>query len=143
MVPVGVATFTGVGLTATAGTKTLTYASSGLTPATQTILAVTGAPTQLRLDVASTLINNTAFAAQPVVTLLDSTGVVVSAGANATQTVTLSSPDVTIGGTLSMTSTAGVADFTGKGIPRKDWLAFLDEVASMLREMRASEGREQ
>ncbi len=34
-------------------------------------------------------------------------------------------------------------DFTGKGIPRGDWLPFLDEMASMLREMRASEEKGQ
>ena len=34
-------------------------------------------------------------------------------------------------------------DFSGKGIPRKDWAAFNDELAGVLREMRASEGQEQ
>ena len=111
----GVATFTHLGLTASAGAKTLTFASTGLTSATQSITAITGAPTQLRIDVANTLVNNTVFATQPVVTLLDATGNVVSAGSYATQTVTLSSPDSTIGGTVSMQSVAGVANFTGKG----------------------------
>lgn len=32
-------------------------------------------------------------------------------------------------------------DFSGKGIPRKDWAAFNDALAEVLREMRASEGR--
>jgi hypothetical protein len=112
----GIATFTNLGLTASAGTKTLTFAATNLTSATQSILAVTGAPSQLRIDVASSLVNDTVFGTQPVVTLLDSTGTVVSAGANSTQTVTLSSPDATIGGTVSMAAVGGVADFTGKAI---------------------------
>ena len=112
----GVATFTNLGLTATAGDKTLTFSSSPLTAASQTITAVTGAPTQLRIDVAGTLVNNTVFATQPVVTLLDSTGVVVSAGPNSQREVTLSSPNATIGGTVSMNAVAGVADFQGKGV---------------------------
>jgi hypothetical protein len=112
----GVATFSNLGLTATAGAKTLTFSSSPLTAATQSITAVTGAPTQLRIDVANTLVNNTVFATQPVVTLLDATGVVVSAGANASRQVTLSSPDATIGGTVSMNAVAGLADFSGLGI---------------------------
>ncbi|MFM6966261.1 MAG: beta strand repeat-containing protein, partial [Rhodoluna sp.] len=112
----GVATYTDLGLTATAGTKTLTFAAANITSATQSILAVTGAPTHLRIDVAGTLVNNTAFATQPVVTLLDSTETVVSVGGYSTQTVTLSSPDATIAGTLSMAAVAGIADFNGKGI---------------------------
>jgi hypothetical protein len=112
----GVATFSNLGLAATAGAKTLTFSSSPLTAATQSITAVTGAPTQLRIDVANTLVNNTVFATQPVVTLLDATGVVVSFGANSSRTVTLSSPDATIGGTVSMNAVAGVADFSGLGI---------------------------
>jgi hypothetical protein len=112
----GVATFTNLRLTATAGVKVLTYASNQLSSATQNITAVTGAPTQLRIDVAGSLVNDTVFATQPVVTLLDSTGVVVSAGVNASRLVTLSSPDATIGGTVSMSANAGVADFNGKGV---------------------------
>ena len=34
-------------------------------------------------------------------------------------------------------------DFSGKGIPRKDWAAFNDVLAGVLREMRASEGQDQ
>jgi hypothetical protein len=112
----GIATFTDLGLTAAAGSKTLTFASANLTSATQSVTAVTGAPSQIRIDLANTLVNDTAFATQPVVTLLDSTSNVVSVGTYAAQTVTLSSPDATIGGTVSMQSTAGVADFTGKGV---------------------------
>lgn len=112
----GVATFTNLGLTATAGAKTLTFASSPLTPATQSITAVTGAPTQLRIDVASTLVNNTVFGTQPVVTLLDASGVVVSVGSYSSQRVTLSSPDSNISGTLFMNANNGVADFAGNGI---------------------------
>lgn len=33
-------------------------------------------------------------------------------------------------------------NFSGKGIPRKDWARFLDELAGVLREMRSSEERE-
>ena len=32
-------------------------------------------------------------------------------------------------------------DFNGRGLPRKDWAAFNEALAGVLREMRASEGR--
>ena len=114
----GVATFAGLGKTGTIGLKTLTFKDTAglLTVATKQFTLTHGAAHHTTLAVASSLANNTAFATQPVVTIKDVSGNTVTTGSAASQTVTLSSTDATIGGTVSMSATAGVADFTGKGV---------------------------
>jgi hypothetical protein len=57
------------------------------------------------------------MATQPLVTIKDADGNVVSTGSQSTQTVTISiATGATLTGTASMSAVAGVADFTGKGI---------------------------
>ncbi|MFM5967701.1 MAG: beta strand repeat-containing protein, partial [Micrococcales bacterium] len=112
----GVATFAGVGKTGLIGSKTLTFSASGLTSATQTFMLTHGAATQVALTAPSTNANDTVLATQPVATIKDADGNVVTSGAQSTQTVTLTSTDATIAGTTSMAAVAGVADFAGKGV---------------------------
>ncbi|MDP4350254.1 hypothetical protein QSG17_25755, partial [Escherichia coli] len=66
----GVATFSGVGISGTAGTSyTLTFASTGLTSATQSITPTVGGATQLAVTTsAAGAASGAAFTTQPVVT---------------------------------------------------------------------------
>ena len=59
-----------------------------------------------------------AFARQPVIQILDASGNLVTQGAdaNATVTLTLTTGAGTLGGTVAMAAVAGVADFTGLGL---------------------------
>jgi hypothetical protein len=112
----GTATFTDVKLTGTSGSLTLTYSATGVTDLVQSITLVASDASQLLVTVGSTLVNDTVFSIQPIVTIKDANGNVVTSGAQSTQLVTLSSTDATIGGTVSMNAVNGVADFTGLGI---------------------------
>jgi hypothetical protein len=97
----GTATFTDLSLTGTVGSYTLTFASTGLGSGVANISLTAGGATQLSIVVASTLVNDTVFATQPVVTIKDASGNTVIDGAQSTQLVTLSSTDAIIGGTSS------------------------------------------
>ncbi|MFM5968598.1 MAG: beta strand repeat-containing protein, partial [Micrococcales bacterium] len=112
----GVATFAGLGKTGVIGSKTLTFASSGLTSATQTFTLTHGAASQLAIAGSTTAQSAIALTTQPTVTIQDADGNTVTSGTQSTQTVTLTSPDATIGGTTSMAAVAGVANFSCKGI---------------------------
>jgi hypothetical protein len=114
----GVATFAGLGKTGLIGDKTLTFSSTGLTAATQTFTLTFGAANKLAMTSPATTVNDTVFANQPVVTIQDQDGNTV---ADSTATVSLTSSDATLGGTLfnsavAMDAVAGVADFTGKNV---------------------------
>jgi hypothetical protein len=97
----------------------LSYAIAGPISTTQTVTLTHGAADHMTLTAASTLVNDTTFSTQPVVTIFDHDDNVVTSGAQSTQTVTISATgatSVSIGGTVSMSAVAGVADFSGKGI---------------------------
>ncbi|MEY3537420.1 MAG: hypothetical protein RL645_234 [Actinomycetota bacterium] len=112
----GSLTYSGLKLTGTVGDVTLTYSAGSLGTASQIVSLTHGAATQVSIAVASSLVNDTVFATQPVATIKDVSGNTVTTGSDASQTVTLSSTDATIGGTVSMNATAGEANFTGKGV---------------------------
>jgi hypothetical protein len=59
-----------------------------------------------------------AFATQPIITIQDSTGATVTTGADATATITITllTGTGTLGGTVTKTAIAGVADFSGQGL---------------------------
>jgi hypothetical protein len=100
------ATLTGPGVVTTTTSPALT-----ITHAAASQVAFTTQPS------ASTW-EGLAFAQQPVVTIEDPYGNVVSAGADATKSVALSltTGTGTLGGITSMNAVGGVADFVGKGL---------------------------
>jgi len=112
----GVANFSGVGISGTAGTTyTLTFASNGLTSATQSITPTFGAATQATLGTsAAGSASGSAFTTQPVITIKDAFGNTVT---NSTASVTMTvSGNGTIVGTATVNAVAGVANFSGVGI---------------------------
>ncbi len=112
----GVATFTNVGISGTAGTQyTLTFASTGLTSGTQSITPTFGTATQLAITTpASGAVNNLPFNVQPVIAIQDAFGNTV---ANSSAVVTISSNNgSTIVGSSSATAVNGVATFSGTGM---------------------------
>ena len=114
----GIATFSGLGISGTAGTTyTITYSSGSLTVATGTITLSSGIPSKLSNNIpAAGASSGIAFSTQPVVTIQDANS----------NTVTTSSLTITaaitagVGGSLIGTTTAtassGVATFTNLGI---------------------------
>ena len=112
----GVATFSNVGISGTAGTPyTLTFASAGLTSATQSITPTFGAATQATLSTpAAGSVSGSAFTTQPVVTIKDAFGNTVT-NSTAAVTMTVSGNGTTVG-TATVNAVAGVATFTNAGI---------------------------
>src|SRR5205807_1341794 len=115
----GVASFTNLSITGTAGDRTLSFSASGLTSVTSTTVAITaGAATQVSITTqpSSSAQSGVAFAQQPVVQLRDASGNPVG------QTgVTVTAAIATGGGTLSGTPTAitngsGVATYANLAI---------------------------
>ena len=109
----GVATFSDLGKTGLVGTKRLTFSSTGLSSDSQDFTLTFGAANQLAFTTPATTVNDTVFATQPTITIQDQDGNTVT---DSTATVTLSSSTATIGGTVAMDATAGVANFSGKGV---------------------------
>jgi hypothetical protein len=112
----GVATFSGLGAYGLVGSKTLTFSSGTLTGASQTISLTHGVATNVSMSTDASLVNATVFTTQPVVTIRDQDNNTVTTGSAASQLVTLSSTDATVGGTVSMNASSGVANFVGKGV---------------------------
>jgi hypothetical protein len=112
----GVATFTNVGISGTAGqTYTLTFTSNGLTSATQSISPTFGTATQATLSTqAAGSSSGSAFTTQPVVTIQDAFGNTVTNN-TASVTMTVSTGATTVG-TTTVNASAGVATFTNVGI---------------------------
>ena len=112
----GVANFSGVGISGTAGTPyTLTFASAGLTSATQSITPTFGAATQATLSTpAAGSVSGSAFTTQPVITIKDAFGNTVT-NSTAAVTMTVSGNGTTVG-TATVNAVAGVATFTNAGI---------------------------
>jgi len=113
----GVATFSGVGITGSAGTGyTLTFASGTLTSATQPITAAIGPSAKLTLaTLASGAASGAAFTTQPVVHVLDS-GNNLATGDNSSVVTMTVSVGGSLVGTATATASGGVATFTNVGI---------------------------
>ena len=122
----GVATFSGLALSGTAGTYCIQYSSGSLTSATQTIALTAGDPVALSLTAtgataAAGTASGATFTTQPKVALIDAFGNVVdndSASVSmAIQTVSVNgSATGSLIGTTSATATDGLATFAGTGI---------------------------
>ncbi len=113
----GVATFTDLALSGTAGTAyTLAYSATGVTGATETLTLVAGAPTRVQLTTPAAGFNNgTAFTrAQPVLRIQDSSGNTVT-NSTASVVATVSLGGVLIGTTVQSAS-SGIVTFTNLGV---------------------------
>jgi len=112
----GIATFTNVGISGIAGTPyTLTFTSTGLTSATQSITPTFGIATQATLTTpALGSASGSAFTTQPVITIKDAAGNIVT-NSTASVTMTVSSGATTVG-TTTINAVAGIATFTNVGI---------------------------
>src|SRR5207244_2286472 len=115
----GVASFTNLTITGTAGDRTLSFSATGLTVATSGTITVTaGAATQLTLTTqpSATAQSGVAFAQQPVVQLRDGAGNPVNQ-AGVVVTAAIATGGGTLGGTLTATTLGtGVASFTDLAI---------------------------
>ena len=114
--PDGLADFTDLSITGSAGNRTLSFTAPGIAPVTSTAIAITSPPSQLTI---STQPSNTAqsgavLAQQPVIQVKDAGNNPVS---GITVTVAIASGGGTLGGTLTAVSGAnGAAAFTGLSI---------------------------
>jgi hypothetical protein len=110
----GVATFTNLVITGTAGNFTLTFTPASLTAVTSSSFALAaGAATKVAITRASVgTTDNVAFTTQPQITIQDASGNTVSSSADVTATI---SAGLLIGNTTA-TASSGVATFTGLGI---------------------------
>ena len=112
----GVATFSNLGITGTAGTSyTITYTitSPSSFTTTQTITPTVGAATQLVVTTsASGSVSGSAFTTQPVITIKDSGGNTVSSSTSVAATLS----GGTAVGTATKNAVSGVATFTNLGI---------------------------
>jgi hypothetical protein len=106
-----------------AGTPTITAAStspSTITSATQqeTVNAAAASQLVVTTQPSASTVAGVAFATQPVVTIEDAFGNVLTSGSDSTVSValTLTTGTGSLGGTASMAAVNGVADFTGKGL---------------------------
>ncbi|MEO8636642.1 MAG: hypothetical protein ABI587_15300, partial [Gemmatimonadales bacterium] len=113
----GQASFTGLVLNGTIGNYTLSFASTGLTGATSTAIALgAGAVTQMTITTqpSGSVVNGNTLAQQPVIQLRDVSGNAVSSGGvNVIASLTGTPAGVALGGTTTIaTSGAGVATFT-------------------------------
>jgi len=115
----GVASFTDLGITGTAGTYTLTFGAGGLTPATSSsINVVAGAAAQLSIATQpSGASSGVAFTTQPVIQVRDAQGNPVStAGINVTAAIASGAGATLIGSATATTNGSGVATFSGLGL---------------------------
>src|SRR5207247_1220785 len=115
----GVASFTNLSISGTAGDRTLSFSATGLASATSgTITLGAGAATQLTLTTqpSATAQSGVAFAQQPVVQLRDGAGNPVNQ-AGVVVTAAIATGGGTLGGTLTATTLGtGVASFTNLAI---------------------------
>jgi len=112
----GIATFTNLVITGTAGNFSLTFTPASLTAVTSSSFALAaGAATKVAITRASVgTTDNVAFTTQPQITIQDASGNTVSS--SATVTATISGAGGTLIGTTTATASSGVATFTGLGI---------------------------
>src|SRR4029077_4556307 len=115
----GVATFTNLSITGTAGDRTLAFSATGLTSATSTTITITaGAASQVSITTqpSSSAQSGVSFGQQPVLQLRDASGNAVSQS-GVTVTAAIVTGAGTLGGTLTATTNAsGVASFTNLSI---------------------------
>ena len=111
----GLATFSGLGLSGTVGTYTLTFASSGLTSVTSGAISLApGAAAQLTIQTAPAgAASGAPFATQPAILVRDAQGNAVAAGVTVTASVTGAS---LVGSPTAQTNGSGVATFSGLGL---------------------------
>jgi hypothetical protein len=106
--------FTGLKLSGTAASYTITYAASGLTATTQTATLVAGAVKRMSLDTsAAGAVNGVAFTTQPIVKLLDADDNLTTSTATIAISVSAgaASGSAVLGGTYSLAANAGTATF--------------------------------
>jgi hypothetical protein len=123
----GIATFAGVGISGTAGTPyTLTFTSTGLTIATQTITPTFGIATQAPLTTnPAGAPSGSAFTTQPVITIKDTFGnTVTNSTASVTMTVSSGDNKATTVGAFTINAVAGIATFAGVGISGTDGTSY-------------------
>ena len=113
----GVATFSNVGISGNSGvTYTLTFSSTGLTPATQPIVISPLVPAKLGFTTqASGASDGRPFVVQPVMLVQDASGQTVTTDNTTQVTLNVSSGASTIG-TITRTAVNGVVTFTNAGI---------------------------
>jgi hypothetical protein len=107
-----VATFSGLSLSGTVDTYTITFASGSLASTTHTVRLTHGAAANLVVSAPSTAANDRNFGSNVVVDIVDADGNVVTSGSQSTQTITLSA-NTTLTGIRAISATAGRATFTG------------------------------
>jgi len=111
----GVATFTNLVITGTAGAYTLTFGADGLTGVTATLFLTEGPAAKVVINRASAgTQRRTAFTTQPQITIQD------AANNRVTQSEVVVTATVSAGGTLvgttTATASAGIATFNGLGV---------------------------
>jgi hypothetical protein len=115
----GIATYSGLGLSGTVGSYSLTFAASGVPNVTSATFALAaGAATQLTMATqpSATVASGSTLAQSPAVRLRDGAGNVVNtAGVNVTVGIAPSGASLT-GSTVAATNASGIATFTGLGI---------------------------
>lgn len=114
----GVATFTGLGLSGTAGAYSLTFSSGALASATSSSVNLTaGAAAQLTITTQPAgATSGSAFTTQPAVQVRDAQGNPVSqAGISITPAIASGGPATLLGGAAT-TNGAGLAQFAGLGL---------------------------
>src|SRR5439155_1014423 len=115
----GVASFTNLSISGTAGERTLSFSAAGFVSVTSGSVTVTaGAATQLTLTIqpSGTAQSGVPFGQQPVVQLRDGAGNLVSQ-AGVTVTAAIATGGGTLGGTVTATTNgSGVASFTDLSI---------------------------
>jgi uncharacterized repeat protein (TIGR02543 family) len=112
----GIATFTNLVITGTAGNFTLIFTPTSLTAATSNSISITvGAATKVAITLASVgTQRRTAFTTQPQISIQDaSNNTITSSSALVTATI---SAGATLLGTTTATATSGVATFMNLGI---------------------------
>ena len=114
----GVAAFTNLSITGSAGDRTLSFSATGLTGTTSGIVSITALPpspaTQLSISTqpSATAASGTPFATQPSIQLRDAQGAAVSQS-GVPVTVSVASGSATLSGTLTVnTSSTGRATFS-------------------------------
>src|SRR6185503_7037436 len=111
----GVATFSGLGLSGTVGTYSLSFAASGLTGVTSSSISLApGNPAQLTITVQPAgASSGSAFTQQPVIQVRDAQGNAVSQSGIGVVASILSGGggSATLVGTVTTTNSSGVATF--------------------------------
>jgi hypothetical protein len=112
----GVASFTNLALTGTIGARTLTFASTGLTPVTSSSFALgAGAPAQLAIRTQPAGPTLGALGTQPQIEIRDAAGNLVTTATN-NVTAAIASGGGTLAGSTTIAAVSGVASFTDLAI---------------------------